>query len=167
MKTKKDKQKIIQDLKDKFQSTKGFLIINLLNLDTLTQNKLKTFLKNNNAFFQVAKKTLVYKANPNFPFKDEELKFPFAFVWNFDDKFSSLSVFKNLKNDGIDIKIVKGYLWNQVFSEDEIQKIIDLPSKDELIIKLIQNLKGQIYKLNFSLKSPIRKLIFIMSNIKK
>ncbi len=167
MKTKKDKEKIIKDLTEKFKSAKGFLILNLLNLNTQTQNKLKNLLKEKNSLFQVAKKTLVYKANPDFPFKDEELKFPFGFIWDFEENFPSLSVLKKLKEEGINLEILKGYLWNKIFSQKEIEEIINLPSKEELLTKLIHNLKGQIDKFNFSLSFPLRKLILVLSKIKK
>lgn len=167
MKTKKDKQKIIQDLIEKFKTAKSFLIVNLLNLDSKAQKRLRDLLKEENSLFQVTKKTLVYKAKPDFPFSDEELKFPFAFIWSFDENFSAKNVLKKIKEEGIDVKILKGYLWNKIFSQKEIEEIINLPSKEELVKKLIQNLKGQFYKMDFVLNFPLKKLILTLSSIKK
>jgi ribosomal protein L10 len=95
MKTKKEKEKIVKDLVEKFKLARGYLLVSLLNLKTLEQKKIRDILKENNSLFQVVKKTLVYKANPDFPFSDNELKLPFAFIWNFDENLSGFPVFKN------------------------------------------------------------------------
>ena len=73
MKTRKEKEKIVKDLVEKFKRTKGYLLVSLLNLNSYQQVKIKNLLKENNSLFQVVKKTLIYKANPEFPFSDEEL----------------------------------------------------------------------------------------------
>ncbi len=166
MKTKKDKQKTIQDLVDRFNQAKGYLIINLLNLNSQSQVRLREALKANNSLFQVVKKTLVYKANPNFPFKDEELKTPFALVWNFDPNFQFIATLKKLKEEGLQVEILKGYLWNKILSQKEIEEILNLPSKDELISMLISHFKRELFHFNFVLSYPLRKLIFILSEIK-
>jgi large subunit ribosomal protein L10 len=167
MKTKKEKEKIIKDLVEKFKSAKGYLLISLLNLKTTEQKKIRDILKENNSLFQVVKKTLVYKANPNFPFSDDELKMPFAFVWNFDDHLSGFQALKNLLKEETQIEIIKGYLEGKVLSKEEVLEIINLPSKEELILKILQNLKGQFYRLHFALEFPLRKLTFVLSQIKK
>jgi large subunit ribosomal protein L10 len=167
MKTKKEKEEILKDLVEKFKSARGYLLINLLNLKTSSQKKLRDFLKEKNSSLQVVKKTLVYKANPNFPFTDEELKTPFAFIWSFDENLIGILALKELKKEGIELDILKGYLWNQVFSKEEIEKIINLPSKEALILKVLQNLKGQIYRLFYDFKFPLQKLTLVLSSIKK
>jgi len=167
MKTKKEKEKILKDLVEKFKSAKGYLLISLLNLGTLEQKKIRDILKESNSLFQVVKKTLVYKANPNFPFSDNELKLPFAFIWNFDDNLSGFQSLKSLIKEGIQVGIIKGYFEDKVLSKEEVLEIINLPSREELILKILQNLKSQIYKLDYALQFPLRKLAIVLSNIKK
>jgi len=167
MRTRREKEKILKDLVEKFKSAKGYLLISLLNLKTPEQNEIRDVLKENNSLFQVVKKTLVYKANPNFPFSDSELKLPFAFIWNFDENLSGFLSLKNLFKEGIKIEILGGYLGEKVLSKEEVLEIINLPSKEELILKILQNLKNQLYRLSYALKFPLRKLTFVMSQIKK
>jgi len=167
MKTKKEKEKILKDLVEKFNSNRGYLLISLLNLKTADQKKIRDVLKENNSLFQVVKKTLVYKANPGFSFSDEELKLPFAFIWNFDENFAGFQSLKNLIKKGIKIEILKGYFQGKVLSKEEVLEIINLPSKEELILKILQNLKGQVYRLTYTLESPLKKLTLVLSQIKK
>jgi len=165
--TKKDKEKIIKDLVEKFNSCYGYFLINLLNFKTPDLKKIRDVLKENNAILKVVKKTLIYKANPNFPFKDEELKLPFAIVYNFDKNLSGFRSLKNLFKEGLQIQIIKGFLDEKILSKEEVLEIINLPSKEELIMKSIQSIKSPIFKLHNTLNFPLKKLIFILSQIKK
>ncbi len=167
VKTKKEKIKIVQDLKEKFEKAKGYLLVNLLNLNASIEKEIRDLLKENNSLFQVPKKTLIYKTNQNFPFSDEELKFPFAFVWFFDENLSGLKVFKKLKEENLKIEIFKGYLFNKALSQREIEEIINIPSKEELLQKLVSQLKNQFYRLHYNLNFPLRKLVLTLSSIKK
>jgi large subunit ribosomal protein L10 len=167
MRTKQEKEKILKDLTEKFNSANGYLLVSLINLKTSNQNKIRSILKENNGLFQVVKKTLIYKANPNFPFNDEQLKLPFALIWNFDNNLSSFQALKKLAKEGINLEIISGYAEGKILSKDEALAIINLPSKEELMSKVVQNIKGLMYKMDYTLQFPLKKLIFILSQIKK
>lgn len=167
MKTRKEKEKLVKELKEKFASAGGYILVSLLNFDILSQKKLRDFLKENNSFFEVVKKTLIYKAYPQFPFKDEEIKLPFGLIWNFDQNLSSFQALKNLKKEGVEIDIVGGYLEGRKLNTQEVLEIINLPSKEELTSKLYFALRIQLSKLVFDLKYPLNKLVLILSQIKK
>ncbi len=51
--------------------------------------------------------------------------------------------------------------------EREIEEIINLPSREELLQKLVSQLKNQIYRLHYNLSFPLRKLVLTLSSIKK
>ncbi len=167
MKTKKQKEEILKELVEKFKSASGYLLVNLTGLRADVEKKLRDSLKSNNSLFEVVKKTLIYKANPQFPFSDEEIKFPFAFIWNFDENLSAFRTLKTLEKQGIQIQIAKAYLEGKVLTEEEIKELINLPSKEELQVKLVQILKSQFYRLHFSLTFPMKKFLVLMSAIKK
>ncbi|GIW65205.1 MAG: 50S ribosomal protein L10 [Candidatus Parcubacteria bacterium] len=166
MKTKEEKKRILEDLKNKFNQATGYILVNLLNLSTKDQKKVKDVLKQNNSLFQVTKKTLVYKANPNFPISEETIKFPLGFIWNFDDSISAFRSLKAIKKDGVNLSVISGYLNGKVLTKEEVWELAQLPSKEELIQKSITGLKTPIFSLVFSLKSSLQKLILILSQIK-
>ncbi len=167
VKTKKEKEKIVQDLKEKFKKATGYFLVSLSHLNASVEKDLRTFLKENNALFQVVKKNLIYKANPQFPFSDGELKLPFALVWFFDKNLSGLKVFKNLKEKNVSLEIVKGFLFNKILGPIEIKEVINLPSQEELFQKLINQLKASIYRFHYDLRFPLQKLVLILSALKK
>ncbi|MER3407243.1 MAG: 50S ribosomal protein L10 [Patescibacteria group bacterium] len=167
MRTKKDKEKIIQDLKNKFQTSSGFALISILNLSTEKIEKLRNLAKEKNNLFQVVKKTLIYKANPNFVFSDEELKQPFGLLWVFDENGLGFKILNELKNEGIELELLGGYFLSSKFDKKSIWEIVNLPTKEELIAKFIGVFKSPLLKLDLSLSFPIKKLILTLSAIKK
>ncbi len=166
MKTKEQKEKILKELVEKFKRANGYLIVNLVGFHSDSEKKLRDLLKENNSLFEVVKKTLLYKANPEFPFSDEETKFPFGFIWSFDENLSSFRALKVLEKEGVQINVAYGYLQGKVLTKEEIKELINLPSKEELQSKLVQNLKSKIYYLHYVLKFPVNKLLFSLSPIK-
>lgn len=167
MKTKKDKEKLLEELKEKFGKSLGFIIVNLMKLKGNDQFIIKEILKKEGGLFQVPKKTLIYKANPNFPLKDEELKTSFAFIWEFNQDLSAFKALKIIKEKGIEIEVLKGYLEGRVLNQKEILELSELPSKEELISKLISYLKNPLYRLAFVLSFPLKKLALNLSSINK
>jgi len=166
MKTKKDKQLIIQDLIEKFNSAKGYVIIDLFKLKTPIQKKIRDILKNQGGIFQVVKKTLIYKANSNFPLKEEDLKTQIALIWEFDDDLNSLRSLKNLENFNLEPYVISGYFNQRLFSKQEVISLINIPDKTSLLANLNKTLLTQIYYACYVLKFPLTKLLFILSEIK-
>lgn len=167
MKNKKDKQDIVRQLRERFEKAKGYILINLSNLKGNSQFLLKEILKSQNSLFQVAKKTLIYRANPHFPFKDEETKIPFGLIWEFDENLNSFRALKTIKEKGLEINIVSGYFEGRVLKAEDVVRFSELPSKDQLISNLAYSLKSLNYRLNFTLAFPLKKLISTLSLIKK
>jgi ribosomal protein L10 len=83
---------------------------------------------------KIAKKTLIYKSNPEFPFSEEELKEPFGFLWLLDENLSALKTLKDYKKEE-KIKVLGGYFRGKNFPL-EILELVDLPSREELIPNL-------------------------------
>lgn len=166
MKSKQVKKKILEDLKSKFSQANGYILVNLLNLKAQDQKKARDFFKKNEAIFQVTKKTLIYKAKPDFPLEEDKLKFPLAFIWNFDDSISAFRVLNNLKKIGINLNVFSGFLNGRVLDKNEVWQLSQLPSREDLIQKLTGILKFQLSRFVYDLKSPLQKLTYILSQIK-
>lgn len=164
---KEKKQEIISDLKQKFENSSAYALFSLLNLSAENLEFLRREAKKNNGLVQVVKKTLVYKINPEFSFADEELKEPFAFLWSFDEDLKVFKVFNQAKKQEIEIKILGGYFSKRKLSSKEVWELASLPSKEELLAKLLSQLKSPLFHLDLTLTSPLKKLVLILSAIKK
>jgi len=168
MKTRKEKEKLIQKLKEEFERAKSFILLDLTGLKADIEKALRDLLKESGCQFEVVKKNLIYKANKDFPFNEEELKRPFAILWDFQD---GLKVFHSLrlskKNFDFNFNVLAGYFAGQKLSEKEVWQIAELPSREELLSKLLGSLLALPQRLAFSLRFPLNKLHFALSAIKK
>lgn len=168
MKTKEEKKEIIEKLKEKLDKSKSFILIDLTNLKAEIEKAFRDLLKAKGCQFEVVKKTLLYKAAEDFPFSDQELKKPFAILWDFQE---GVLVFKSLleekKDLAFDFNVLGGYFEGKKLNQEEVWEITKLPNKEELIGKLAFSLSSLPRKLAFSLNFPLQKLSFALSVIKK
>lgn len=164
---KEKKKQIINDLKDKFQTASAYALFSLLNLNAENLEFLRREAKKNKGLVQVTKKSLIYKSDSNFPFSDEEIKEPFAFLWSFDENLTAFKVLREIKKQEVELKILGGYFAQRKLKADEVLELANLPSREELLAKLVFQLKSSLSRLDFVLNNPLRKLIFILSSIKK
>ncbi len=168
MKNKEEKKEIIERLKKEFEEAKSFILIDLKNLKAEVEKNFRDLLKERGCKFEVTKKTLLYKAKSDFPFSDEELKKPFAILWDFQD---GLSVFKTLleekKNLDFDFHPLGGYFEGKKLKSEEVWEVAKLPSREVLLGRIVSSLISLPQRLAFSLKFPLRKLNFSLSAIKK
>mgnify|MGYP000132648559 CR=1 FL=1 len=165
-KTKKEKLKIVEDLKTKFSQNPGYVIFSLLNLDGETLQGLRLQAREKKGVIEVSKKNLIYKSNPQFPFNDKELNEPFGFIWILDEELSALKTLKDYKKEE-EIKILGGYFKGKKLSSSDVWELVDLPSKEELISRLNYSLSFLLRRLTYDLKMPFSKLLLILSAIKK
>lgn len=166
MRKKKDKKQLLTNLIEKFNKSKGYVLFSLLGLEASLINSFRLKSKENQSLLEVPKKTLLYKANPNFPFEDNELKEPFAILWCFDEELRGIKIFKDFKEE-TEIKIIGGVFFENKFKPEEVWEIINLPEKKVLEAKLLNVLSFPYLRLQFALNSPMKKLIFVLSAIKK
>lgn len=167
MRKRKNKKELLTNLIQKFKQTKGFVLFSLLNLEASSLNNLRIKVKEVGDLIEVPKKTILYKANPNFPFLDEELKEPFAILWLYNDDLLSLKVLKDFKEENVEIKILGGVLEESKLLPQNIWELANLPGKDILRAKLLSALSSPLFRLQFTLNSPIKNLLLVLSAIKK
>jgi large subunit ribosomal protein L10 len=166
MKTKEEKKKIIQRLREIFEKAKSFILVDLTGINGEIERNLRETLKENNCQFEVVKKSLIYKAKPDFYFRDEEIKKPFAILWDFGDGISVFRVLSQIsKNLDFKFNILGGFFEYQKLNPDQVWEISSLPGKEELISKIISSLLNPLQRLAFSLKYPLLKMKFALSSI--
>lgn len=166
MRVRKKKEQAVEKLRDSFNRSQGYIIFSLLKLESLFLNRLRLEAKENNGLVEVPKKTLLYKANPSFPFSDREIKEPLGILWSFDRDLKSFKILKALKEE-IEIKILGGYAMENRLDAEKVWEIINLPEKEVLYSKLLGIIASPILRTQFALSQTIRKLILTLSAIKK
>ena len=119
--------------------------------------------------FKVAKNTLVKLAakDNNIEVADELLKGSTALAISFDEPVSPAKVIKKFRKDS-DLPEVKGILFDGEFVPgSDYNRLADLPSKEELLAKLLSMLNSPLQKLLSTINARIQNTLGALNNLKE
>ncbi len=169
MLTKEQKKEIVKKLIEKFKENRFAVFCNFEALSFEKQRELKKIFKENSSEIFVVKKSLLEKA-----LEKEGVDFPnltgsIILGIGKDEVLPAKLILKFPKEKKEKLEFVGGLLNENgklVFlSKEEIQTIAKLPSKEELVARLIGVLKAPISNFNFVLQANIKKLFYILSQV--
>lgn len=153
-------------------STPNFALIKYEKTKHKSLEELRQGLKENQAQIRVVKNTLLQKALQNKAASAKEVSeltkkiFPLkestAVLTLSEDYAKALKAFHSFAKKDATLSFKIGLLDGTVYVADELQKIAVLPSKEELIAKLIGGLKSPSSKLVYALKFNISKLTLVL-----
>ena len=119
--------------------------------------------------FKVAKNTLVKLAakDNNIEVADDLLRGSTALTISFGEPVTPAKVIKNFRKDS-DLPEVKGILFDGEFIPgSEYDRLADLPSKEELLAKLVSMLNNPLQKLVNTFNAPIQNTLGALNNLKE
>ena len=97
----------------------------------------------------------------------ELLKGATALAISYSEPVSPAKVIKEFKKDG-DLPEVKGILFDgQFLPGDDFNRLADLPSKDELLAKLVSMLNNPMQNLVSTLSAPMQNTLGVLNNLKE
>ena len=98
-------------------------------------------------------------SKPIVPIIDEFLEGPTAIAFGYDDPTGPARVIKEFLKD-FDKPSVKGMIFDgEIFTSDQFDKIANLPSKEQLLSKLVGMLNSPMSKLSSVLNSSVSGLL--------
>ena len=117
--------------------------------------------------YRVAKNTLIKLAAKENEIGgiDGLLKGSTALAISYDEPVSPAKVIKEFNKDN-DLPTVKGILFEGEFMPgDQFSRLADLPSKDELLGKLVGLLNSPMQKLVSTLNAPLQNVLGVLGNL--
>ncbi len=171
--TKKIEQ--VDSIKELIKTTPNFALIGFNNIKHHNLEELRKSIRKLSAKIKVVKNNLVKKALSKLTLEDKKYDKARLQSKNIQDKTAILildqdysgalkSVLEFSKTDE-NISFKFGILDGILYESPELSKIAALPSKDQLISKLIYTFKSPSSRLYFSIKSPISKLINVLREV--
>mgnify|MGYP001611996364 FL=1 len=167
--TKTQKQKIIDDLKEKIAKAKAIVLVGIAGLKVKDISELRKKLKTINGNLKVVKKTLaerVLKEN-KLDFDKKRFKEELALVFGFEDEILPAKTVYQFSQENDKLKILGGFLEQKFQAAEEIITLAQLPSKEELLAKLVGSIASPISGLVNVLQGNIKGLIYVLNAIKK
>ena len=122
-----------------------------------------------NVEYRVAKNTLVKLAaiDNNIEISDDLLKGSTALAISFDEPITPAKIIKEFKKEN-DLPEVKGILFDGEFIPgSEYGRLADLPSKEQLLSKLVSMLNSPLQKLVSTINAPVQNTLGVLNNLKE
>jgi large subunit ribosomal protein L10 len=139
-----EKQKITEDLHERFSKSAIVVVTDYKGLDVSSMNDLRRKLREEDIEFQVAKNTLLMRAA-----KDTEValiqdyfKGPSAVALSYKDPVAPAKILTQFAKDNQKLQIKGGVLKNKVLDADAVKALAKLPSREVLLGQFLSVLNG-------------------------
>ena len=163
------KQKILDDLKDKISKQKSMIFVDFTGLKTKDLSNLRRKLKLDDCQLKVAKKTLMGIAFKEAKLEIEPKKLPgeVALVFGYQDEISPAKIIYQFSQENPNLKILAGFFEGKIRQAEEIIALAQLPSKEELLAKLVANISAPLTNFVRVLETNLKGLITVLANLAK
>ena len=169
-KTKTQKHDLVQEFSDKLGRSKSVVFADYQGLTMSQLAEMRSKLADNSAEFTVTKNTLLKIALDNNKLKvpdDQALSGPVATLFSYEDEISPIKVLTKAFKDFEKGTVKAGFLDGAYVSQVDINKIAELPSKDQLRGQVVGAFSGPLYGLVGVLQGNIRSLANVIDQIRQ
>jgi large subunit ribosomal protein L10 len=167
-KTKEEKKKILKDLKEKIEKQKIMIFVDFTGVKSKDLFLLRRKLKELGNEMKVAKKTLI-----NLALKEKNLNVidvrkmlgEVAVIFGMKDEISSAKTVYEFSKENKNLKILGGIFGRNFIGPEKIEELAKLPTKEELLAKLVSEISAPISNFVYVLRSIPQSLVFVLSQI--
>lgn len=165
---RQEKEQTVQDLKERFQKANVTLLADFTGLKVNEMNQLRRELRENSAEMKVLKNTLAKLAIKETELKDLEDHFQgtTAIVTSAGDPVGPAKILVKFAKKLEKPKIKAGFLSGKILEISEIEALSKLPSRDELLAKLLGSMQAPAQNLVNVFAAVPRQLVTVLSAIR-
>ena len=159
---------IVERLAEDFKTSNVAISTKVTGLSVNQLNSLRSHLRTNGLSYKVIKNTLANIAadNAGKPEFKELLDGPTGLVIGEGDPIESLKLLVSFaKNNELDLSVFAIAMDGQTYDSSQINTLVKLPSRIELIAKLVGMLASQPQRLVTALAGPSTSIVTILSNV--
>lgn len=150
------KKELVSEIKDKIQRAKSFVIVDYRGITVVQDTELRTSFRNANAEYKVYKNRLVLRALNELGITgfEEHLQGTSAIAFGYEDELTPAKLVSQAGAKTQKLEVKCGLLNGSFISANEVKALASIPSREELIAKLL-----------FLLQSPMRGLAVALNAI--
>ena len=159
----------VKELSESFSRAKAIYFTEYHGLNVGDITKLRSEFFKADVEFKVAKNTLIKLAAEENKIAglEEILKGSTALAIAYEEPVSPAKVIKEFTKDN-ELPSVKGILFDGEFMPGEdFKRLANLPSKEELLAKLVSMLNNPLQKLVSTLNAPLQNVAGVLNNLKE
>jgi len=166
---KEKKKEIINDLTDKLSRHKAVVFFDYTGLKVNDSQRLRDKLREEGIDCQVSRKTLIDLALEKAGFKDvkvREMAGQPALAFGYEDEILPAKIIYDFSKKNENVKVLSGLVNGEYLDNEAIINLAQLPSKQELLAKLVGGIASPLSGLNNVLSGNLKKLIYLLKNCK-
>ncbi len=163
-----DKVALVEEITEKVKRANAVILTNYKGLNVHQISDLRRRLRQEKFEYKVAKKTLITRAFKAAQVEELEefLEGPIALAFSFEDALKLVKILFAFSEQNEFFKIKGGLIERKKLGFNEIATLAKLPSKEELIAKLLASLKSPLYQLVNILSTSPRNLVSVLNLIR-
>lgn len=163
-----EKKKIVENLQERFSKSAIVIITDYKGLDVATINELRGKLREENVEFQVVKNTLLTRASADTDVDliKEHFRGPSAVALSYDDPIAPAKIIMDFAKDHKALEVKVGVMSGKTLDAGQIKALSTLPSREELLAKLLSVLNGVPTSLVRTLSEIPKKMIYVLMAVK-
>ncbi len=168
------KKELVASYRDKFQRSNGFVVFfNFQGIDAYPFSELRAKVRAVNGEIVVGRNTLLYRAFEDTPLVDHRDLFigPSAALFAYGDVVTATKTLIEFLKEAFDKeyrdKLKGGLLNNKYMTPEDVVALAELPSREELVAKLMGVLMAPVTQLAMTLKAVPQKLVLTLKAIEE
>jgi len=157
----------VKEIQEILKLSKMMILTEYKGMSVKQLTELRRELRKNKAEYKVFKNTFVIKALPQeLGALADSLAGPVAIVFGFDDISAPAKTLVKYIGENEKPVLLCGVIENQICKDSQIKELAKLPSKQELLAKVVGGMKAPLYGLVNVTQGPLRKFVYALSAIK-
>ncbi|MEN3203400.1 MAG: 50S ribosomal protein L10 [Atribacterota bacterium] len=164
-----EKERIITELYERLKQSQGLFIVGYHGMDVPTMEQLRRSLRGIEGELKVAKNTLMRLAltQAGFPTEDHLLKGQNAFVFSYRDVVQVAKALTDFAKRFPQLEMKGGFLGTKLLTASDIQRLAELPSREELLARVVGGIVAPIVGLLGVLQGVTRNFVWVLKAIEE
>lgn len=164
-----EKVRMVEEIADRLKRSQAVVLTDYRGLDVKAITELRAKLREAGAELKVVKNTLTRLAAQSVEIEglDSYLEGPTAAAFSYSDAVAAAKVISDFAKAHDALQVKAGVLNGKVISAEEVVALAKLPSREELVAKVLWGLQSPIAGLVNVLNGPVRGLVYALEAIRK
>ncbi len=159
----------VAELKDLLSSSKGAVLVDYCGLTVAEDTELRSKMREAGVKYMVAKNTFIRIAAKEAGIEglDAYLEHNTAVAFSAEDPVAPAKILNDFSKNHKALEIKAGILDGKVIALDEVKALAELPSREELLAKLVGSMQAPISGLVNVLQGTIRNFVYTLEAVRQ
>lgn len=169
MSIREKKKAVVEEIKNKLQDSTVAVLADYRGLSVTEISNLRSQLRETGTDLKVTKNTMTRLAAQELGIEglDPYLEGPTAIAYNSDDPVTPAKILLKFAKENKALEIKSAVLDGKVIDFDAVKALADLPSREQLLAKLLGSMQAPMYGFANVLQGNIRNLVYVLEAVRK